>query len=185
MHTSRYNDNFSAGGIAPKIKNATLQGIMKIVIIACRIDDSLIIITVKPNHELQYNIGTDFCVEDPMSSKFHSIITCQLEGDALPTPEFLWNVTVNGTDSEVKFNLLSFERDFYYENDSLRFVGPINFDLTSTLSLDIECYVSNMFGNDTATTSISLCGKACITLSTGTTTFCIIILYAAVGFQNL
>ena len=124
---------------------------------ACQIDDSLII-TVKPNHELQYNIGTDFCVEDPMSLK--SIITCQLEEDVLPTPEFLWNITVNGTDSEVNFNLLTFERDFYYENDSLRLVGPINLDLTSTLSLDIECYVSNMFGNDTATTSISLCGKA-------------------------
>ena len=95
-----------------------------------------------------------------MSSKFHSIITCQLEGDALPSPEFLWNITVNGTDSEVNFNLLTVERDFYYENDSLRLVGPINFDFTSTLRLDIECYVSNMFGNDTATTSISLCGKA-------------------------
>ena len=155
MHTSRYNDNFSAGGIAPKIKNATLQGIMKIVIIACRIDDSLIIITVKPNHELQYNIGTDFCVEDPMSSKFHSIITCQLERDALPTPEFLWNIIVNGTE----FNL-TFERGFYYENDSLWLIGPMELDLTSILSLDIECYVSNIFGNDTATTSISLCGKA-------------------------
>ena len=115
-----------------------------------------------------------------MSSKFHSIITCQLEGDALPTPEFLWNITVNGTE----FNI-TFERGFYYENDSLWLIGPMELDLTSTLSLDIECYVSNIFGNDTATTSISLCGKACSTLSTGTTTFCIIILYAAVGFQNL
>ena len=90
-----------------------------------------------------------------MSSKFHSIITCQLEEDALPTPEFLWNITVNGTE----FNF-TFERGFYYKNDSLRLIGPIKFDLSSTLSLDIECYVSNMFGNDTATTSISLCGKA-------------------------
>ena len=89
-----------------------------------------------------------------MSSKFHSIITCQLEGDALPIPEFLWNITVNGTEDN-----LTFKRSFYYENDNLRLVGPIKLDLT-TLSLDIECYVSNIFGNDTATTSISLCGKA-------------------------
>ena len=122
--------------------------------------DLLIITAVKPNHELQYNIGTDFCVEDPMSSNFHSIITCQLERDALPIPEFLWNINENGTDSEVNFDLLTFKRDFYYENDSLRLIGPIRLDLTSTLSLNIECYVSNMFGNDTATTSISLCGKA-------------------------
>ena len=125
----------TAGGIAPKIKNATIQGITKTIIIACHIDDSLIIITVKPNHELQYNIGTDFCVEDPMSSKFHSIITCQLEEDALPTPEFLWNITVNGTELN-----LTLERNFYYENDSLRLIGPIKLDLNSTLSLDIECY---------------------------------------------
>ena len=90
-----------------------------------------------------------------MSSKFHSIITCQLEEDALPIPVFLWNITFNGTE----FNL-TFERNFCNKNDSLRLIGPIKFDHTSTLSLDIECYVSNMFGNDTATTSISLCGKA-------------------------
>ena len=141
----------TAGGIAPKIKNATIQGITRTTIIVC--DFKLLIITaVKPNHELQYNIGTDFCVEDPMSSKFHSIITCQLEEDALPTPEFLWNITFNGTE----FNI-TFERSFYYIR---RLIGPIKLDITSTLSLDIECFVSNMFGNDTATTSISLCGKA-------------------------
>ena len=121
----------TTGGIAPKIKNATIQGINKTTIIACQIYDFklLIITAVKPNHELQYNIGTDFCVEDPMSSKFHSIITCQLEGDALPTPEFLWNITVNGTE----FN----SRDFHYENDNLSLTGPIKLDLTSTLSLDM------------------------------------------------
>ena len=110
------------------------------------------IVAVKPNHELQYNIGTDFCVEDPMSSRFHSTIICQLAEDALPTPEFLWNNTVNGTE----FNS-SFTNNFYYENDSLRLIGPINLDHTSTL--DIVCHVSNLFGDDTMTTSISLCGK--------------------------
>jgi hypothetical protein len=110
-------------------------------------------IAVKPNHELQYNIGADFCVEDPMSSMFHSIIICQLEEDALPSPEFLWNVTLNGTE----FNL-RVERNIFYENDCLRLIGPIKLDLMSTL--DVECHVSNIFGNDTAITSISLCGKS-------------------------
>ncbi len=88
-----------------------------------------------------------------MNSKFNSTIICQLVEDALPTPEFLWNVTLNGTD----FNL-TFERNVYYENDSLRLIGPIELDLMSTL--DVECHVSNIFGNDTAITSISLCGKS-------------------------
>ena len=137
------------------------------MIIACQIDDSpTIIITVKPNHELQYNIGTDFCVEDPMSSKFHSIITCQLEEDALPKPEFLWNITFNGTEFDI-----TFDRKFYHKDDSRRLIGPIKLDLTSTLNLDVECFVSNMFGNDTATTSVSLCGKAeCTSLSFCTVT---------------
>ncbi len=113
-------------------------------------DDSF---AVKPNHELQYNIGTDFCVEDPMNSKFYSTIICRLEEDALPTPEFLWNVTLNGTE----FNS-TFASNLYYENGrSLRIIGPIKLDRTSTL--DIICHVSNIFGIDTATTSVSLCGK--------------------------
>ena len=108
------------------------------------------LIAVKPNHELQYNIGTDFCVEDPMS--FNSTIICQLVEDALPPPEILWNVTINGTE----FNL-TFSSNFYYDNDTLRLVGPIKLDNSS--ALDIMCHASNIFGNDTATTSISLCSK--------------------------
>ena len=114
----------------------------------------MVLIAVKPNHELQYNIGTDFCVEDPMSSRFNSTIICQLLEDALPPPEFLWNVTINGT----KFNS-TFSINVYYEfkNDSLRLLGPIKLDNSSTL--DIMCHASNIFGNDTATTSIGLCSK--------------------------
>ena len=87
-----------------------------------------------------------------MSSRFDSTIICQLVEDALPTPEFLWNITVNGTEF-----ISTFTNNFYYENDSLRLIGPINLDHTSTL--DIVCHVSNLFGDDTMTTSINLCGK--------------------------
>jgi lipoprotein NlpI len=89
-----------------------------------------------------------------MSSMFHSTIICQLEEDSLPSPEFLWNITLN----ETEFNNLTFERNVFYENDSLRLIGPIKLDLMSTLN--VECHVSNIFGNDTAITSISLCGKS-------------------------
>ena len=110
------------------------------------------LIAVKPNHELQYKIGTDFCVEDPMS--FNSTIICQLVEDALPPPEILWNVTINGAE----FNLISSSNVYYgFKNDSLRLLGNITLDNSSTL--DIMCHASNIFGNDTATTSISLCSK--------------------------
>jgi hypothetical protein len=74
-----------------------------------------------------------------MNSKFNSTIICQLIEDALPTPEFLWNVTlINGTE----FNS-TFASNLYYENaSSLRIIGPIKLDLTSTL--DIVCHVSEL-----------------------------------------
>ena len=89
-----------------------------------------------------------------MSSGFYSSIICQLLEEALPPPEFVLSVTLN----RAEFTNLS-SSNFYHENDSLtlRLVGPINLDNTSTL--DVRCDVSNEFGNDTTTTSISLCGK--------------------------
>ena len=107
------------------------------------------IITVKPNHELLYNIGTDYCVEDPMSTVFYSSITCELIQTALPQPEFLWNVTLNGTELS--------SSNVYCENDTLTLIGPIKLDNTSTL--DVTCDVSNIFGSDSAITSISLCSR--------------------------
>ena len=128
----------------------------------------VLIIAVKPNHELQYNVGTDFCVEDPMSDRFNSTIICQLVEDALPPPEFLWNITKNGTE----FINLTFSSNFYHDNDTLRLVGPIKLDNSSTL--DIVCHVSNIFGNDTAITSISLCSKSMIVKLCYSIIFCII-----------
>ena len=88
-----------------------------------------------------------------MSSRLNSTIVCKLVEEALPPPEFVWNVILNGTE----VNLIS-SSNFYYENDTLRLIGPIKLDNTSTI--DIMCDVSNIFGIDTATTSISLCGKS-------------------------
>lgn len=107
----------------------------------------------KPNHELQYNVGTDFCVEDAMSDSFRSLITCHLEREAIPTPEFLWNYTLE---------LNSF--NISHENDTLTLTGPIN--LGNTSALDITCNVSNTFGSDTANTSITVCGKLSYNLMT-------------------
>ena len=103
---------------------------------------------VKPNHELEYNIGADFCVEDPMSTSFHSTITCLLVRDAIPPPDFRWNVTLNGTE---------LTSNSEYVNDTLFLTGPIGLDNTSTL--EVICEVSNDFGSDSANTSISLCSK--------------------------
>ncbi len=104
--------------------------------------------TVKPNHELQYNAGIDFCVEDP--KEFHSTITCELEEVPIPLPEYIWNVTLNGIE-------LSSD-NVWYENGTLNLTGPIT-TLDNTSIIYVICDVSNTFGDDIANTSISLCGK--------------------------
>ena len=109
-----------------------------------------ILITVKPNHELRYNIGTDFCVEDPMSMGFYSSITCELIEIALPPPEFLWNITLNGTE-------VNSSNIYNPENSTITLIGPIKLYNDSTL--DVICDVSNEFGSDSAMTSINLCSK--------------------------
>ena len=92
-----------------------------------------------------------------MSTSFSSSIICQLEEDPIPPPEFVWNVTLNGTDLEIPSDNL------YYENGTLNFTGPITLD--NTLILDVICHVSNVFGSDTANTSIRLCGKLTTSMS--------------------
>ena len=113
----------------------------------------IVLFPVKPNYELQYSIGTDFCVEDPMNTGFSSIITCELVETAIPPPEFLWNITLNGT--ELSSGNISL--NIYPENDTLTLNGSIKLD--STMTLDVICDVLNIFGSDSATTSISLCSK--------------------------
>ena len=84
-----------------------------------------------------------------MSTGFRSFIVCRLAEIALPLPEFLWNVTLNGTALP--------SSNVYHENDTLALIGPISLNDTSTL--DVICDVSNIFGIDSATTTISLCSR--------------------------
>ena len=84
-----------------------------------------------------------------MSTEFYSYITCELVETAIPPPEFLWNVTLNGTELS--------SSNVYPKNDTLTLIGPINLGNTSTL--DVICDVSNIFGSDSLTTFISLCSR--------------------------
>ena len=110
---------------------------------------------VKPNHNLQYDIGTDFCIEDPVSTSFHLTINCPLIQEPQPLPDFQWNVTLNGTEILLDDQELS----VLTENGSLTLNGTVNIGFDQTSTLDVTCEVSNIFGNDTVNTSISLCRK--------------------------
>ena len=116
----------------------------------------------KPNHKLQYDIGTDFCIEDPVSTTFQSTINCPLTQEPQPEPRFRWIVTLNGPGTDLSYEEITSFGLNVYENDTFILNGTVNINQASTLV--VTCDVSNTFGNDTETTYISLCGKSACTL---------------------
>ena len=80
---------------------------------------------------------------------FQSTIICRLEEDPIPEPEFMWNVTLNGTELPLD--------SVYYENGTLNLNGTTMLDNTS--AVNVICNVSNIFGWDIANTIITPCGK--------------------------
>lgn len=113
---------------------------------------------VKPNHDLQYNIGTDFCIEDP-TNNFHSMVICQLDQEPNPRPEFRWTTTLNRNNlSFDDLNNLSLSVSDT-ENDTIIINGTIMIGFDQNSTLDVTCEVANSIGKDTGKTSISLCSK--------------------------
>ena len=104
---------------------------------------------------MQYNIGTDFCLEDP-TTNFYLWITCLLIQDPLPPPEFQWILNSRDLSSEVMYHYHGLS--VYQDGNTLTLNGTLD-QLNNSLILDIICVVENMYGNDTESTSINLCGK--------------------------
>ena len=120
----------------------------------------MIYLADKPNHELQYNIGTDFCIEDPTNVNFHLMVVCQLKGEPEPPPNFHWTITLNET--KVTFDDLE---DYGLSantelNDNLVLTGIIMVGFDQNSILNVTCFVENSFGSDTKNSSISICSKS-------------------------
>ena len=109
-------------------------------------------------------MGTAFCVEDPGPKGFHSTITCQLDGDPIPAPEFVWHVTLNGMELP--------SDNVQYENDTLNLTIST---LDNTSTIYVICNASNTFGYDIANSSIRLCSKLnCMLIKFGSSIIIII-----------
>ena len=114
--------------------------------------------------KLEYNIGTSFCIEDPVNTSVQFTVTCTLEELGVPTPDLQLNIFLDGTNldsnnSNISIMILStnnYAGNVTF-NDIMIVEGTIQMDSQSTLL--ITCMVNNTFGTDTATTSIRLCGK--------------------------
>ena len=113
----------------------------------------------KPNHNLTYTAGTEFCLEDPVNTPFQITITCPLANEPQPPPMFHWSIyynIFNDSESDLDDSLPSLQV-FNDNSDTLILIGTVGLDGESTLS--ISCIVDNLYGYDVRTTEISPCGE--------------------------
>ena len=118
-------------------------------------------VTDKPNHNLHYEIRTDFCLENPSSTNVLLQIDCPLEREPLPEPIYEWTMILNETEVNLKASSL---RSLGVHT----FVGSPSIDLDATIAfrnyttITVKCTIENSFGNDTETTTISVCSMLII-----------------------
>ena len=107
----------------------------------------------RPNHDLHYFIGENFCLEDAMENT----ITCSLQYPVSPPPVFQFSILSQNDTLLLNADALdNFTSTILGSEKSLSLSGTI---LPEELGITIVCTVSNPNGNDTARTSLTLCGK--------------------------
>ena len=118
----------------------------------------------KPNHNLEYGIGMDFCLENPSNISILLRIDCPLEATPLPEPIYEWTMILNETEVILEAsNLQSLGVHTLSKNNQ-------SIDLNATVALRnyatiiLKCTVKNLFGDDNETTTISVCSILAIYL---------------------
>ena len=109
----------------------------------------------RPNHELKYPIGADFCLEESMDEYFFTIY-CSLQYSVNPIPDFQFYITQNSTrlDEIYTVNIIS---------DTSRIL-TINKSFSLSEGVEVVCNVSNTFGHDIVNTSVRICGETSLTI---------------------
>ena len=112
---------------------------------------------VKPNHKLNYSIGTDFCLEE---TSFSFTIVCRLdenEPTPSPLPAFQWLTTFKS--NETVGNVpVTVTVATHFDDDTLIFSGDAIAELDRYSVLNVTCNAFNNFGRDNATTVVKICG---------------------------
>ena len=115
--------------------------------------------TVRPNHDLEYTIGTNFCLEteSPLNTMMSQnwVVSCQLANEPIPPPNFKMTIEVVKTEIETELSMPTDINLVFYDLNS-----TINSLLEQdTSAIRVTCIVSNDFGSDNATTMIEPCGN--------------------------
>ena len=109
-------------------------------------------VTVRPNHDLSYAIGTDFCLEHVESFQGGINVHCHLSNVPVPAPTFNMTVATIGEDGTIK--LLSRKSEILFLNKTM-----LKTLFNNDSMVNVSCMVSNSFGSDILTTLIRVCGE--------------------------
>ena len=103
----------------------------------------------RPNHDLLYTVGTDFCLEDMDTVLPIMTMECSLGNDPDPLPEFSFTV------ERMLSNNSQMSNDGILQLNRATLLSLFNMD---TMFITVTCTVSNLFGSTNSTTVITVCG---------------------------
>ena len=109
----------------------------------------------RPNHDLHYSIGEDFCLEETTENSFFTV-SCSLTYSVSPRPVFQFRIFQNATLLLDSYDLDNFTSTTSESEKWLSINGTI---LPEELGITIECYIFNTNGNDSASTLLTRCSK--------------------------
>ena len=109
--------------------------------------------TDRPNHNLSYTVGNEFCLEDVDSLLPSTSITleCLLGNEPDPLPEFTFIIDTGPRILRIQTSNNSILQLSAMEMQSL---------IMDTFVVVVSCMASNSFGSDAKTTFIFICGKS-------------------------
>ena len=121
---------------------------------------TMLFIAGRPNHDLVYPIGVDFCLESAESFPLNVTIQCQLAESVFPLPILeISAASSSGTDIKRQLAIASHEVMTYGISLSQDDLSSLFED--GGFPLIVTCVTRNDFGQDDESTNIHICCKYC------------------------
>ena len=124
---------------------------------------------MRPNKDLEYTIGTNFCLEDsPLNRMMMDqiwVVSChQLANKPVPMPNYTMTIEVVKNEIAVEISSpMNRNLTFYGLNSTLNLLFQ-----QDTTAIRVTCIVSNDFGSDNASSLIEPCGNIhCVMMNIG------------------
>ena len=131
--------------------------------------------TDRPNHDLSYVIGENFCLEDAESFPDGVTVKCPLANIPVPSPEYTITIKRVANDGNeemflgrilISNNGRISERRFEEVHLHSQILSSLFDNDTDKFKVNITCQVYNLFGTDNMTTFIRICSELIMILYT-------------------